>query len=152
MYAVVRLKGTINARPEVRDTLRMLRLTRNNYCTLVEETPHYKGMLQVVKDYVAFGKVGADTIEMLLRMRGEVVGGNKLTDQYVKENTLFSSIRELAEKLASEEITLKDVPGLRPVFRMHPARKGLRSIKKPYKIGGDLGERDDIEELLYRMR
>ncbi|MDY6932317.1 MAG: uL30 family ribosomal protein, partial [Halobacteriota archaeon] len=34
MYAVVRLRGNVNVRPEIKDTLKMLRLNRINHCVL----------------------------------------------------------------------------------------------------------------------
>lgn len=153
MYAVVRLRSTIKTKPDIRTTLKLLNLTRNNHCTLVQDTPHYRGMLQVVKDYVAYGELDADIIEELLTHRGELVGGKRLTDEYLREHTPFSSIRELAEKLSSDELTLKDVPNLKPVLRLHPPRKGHRGIKKTYQQGGELGYHGKaIAELLHRMR
>ncbi|MHC1625032.1 MAG: 50S ribosomal protein L30 [Methermicoccaceae archaeon] len=152
MIVVVRLRGTVNTKPEIRNTLRLLRLTRSNHCVLVEDNPHYRGMLQMVKDYVAFGDADIETIESLLHHRAELEGGKRLTDEYVAENTEYNSISELARAIADGEITLKDIPHMRPIFRLHPPRKGLKSIKKPYRMGGDTGKRDDINQLLSRMR
>ncbi|MHC1602906.1 MAG: 50S ribosomal protein L30 [Methermicoccaceae archaeon] len=153
MYAVVRLRSTIKTKPDIKTTLKMLSLTRVNHCTLVQSTPNYMGMLQVVKDYVAYGEVDADTIEELLVHRAELAGGIRLTEEYLKENTPFSSIRELAEKLATDDIMLRDIPSLKPVLRLHPPRKGHSGIKKAYQEGGVLGNHGkSISKLLHRMR
>ena len=44
------------------------------------------------------------------------------------------------------------IPGLKPFFRLHPPRGGLRSVKKPFTLGGDLGYRGPaINDLIRRM-
>jgi len=54
MYAIVRLRGDVNLRPEVKSTLQMLRIHRVNHCVVVREDAHFRGMIQKVKDYVAW--------------------------------------------------------------------------------------------------
>jgi len=54
-YAVVKMRGTVKTKPDVRRTLELLNLSRTNHCVLVEDNAHYNGMLQKVKDYVAWG-------------------------------------------------------------------------------------------------
>ncbi len=153
MYAVVRLRSTMKTKPAIKTTLGLLSLTRVNHCTLVQSTPNYGGMLQVVKDYIAYGEVDADAIEELLVHRAELAGGRKLTEEYLKEHTPLSSIRELAEKLAAGDIMLRDIPALKPILRLHPPRKGHSGIKKTYQQGGVLGYHGkDISKLLHRMR
>ncbi|MCR3883747.1 MAG: uL30 family ribosomal protein, partial [Methanothrix sp.] len=44
MYAIVRLRGSVNTKPDIKDTLKMLRLHRINHCVVVPESPHYRGM------------------------------------------------------------------------------------------------------------
>jgi len=48
---------------------------------------------------------------------------------------------------------LKDLPGVKPVFRLHPPRKGFKgSIKKSYRAGGEAGYRGEaINDLIRRM-
>ncbi|MBC7109770.1 MAG: 50S ribosomal protein L30 [Archaeoglobi archaeon] len=151
--AVVRLKGTVNVPREVEDTLRMLRLNRVNHCVIVDDNPHYLGMIQKVKDYVAWGEIDSETMELLLRRRGRLGGGRRLTDEYVRNNTKYGSIKELAEAIVKGEISIKDIRGLIPVFRLHPPRKGHRGIKKTFKEGGALGYYGkEINKLLKQMR
>jgi len=54
MYAIVKLRGEVKTRQDIRDTLRMLRLDRVNHCVVVPETPTYHGMIHKAKDYVAW--------------------------------------------------------------------------------------------------
>jgi large subunit ribosomal protein L30 len=49
---------------------------------------------------------------------------------------------------------LKDVPGLKPFFKLSPPLKGFerKGIKTPFSLGGALGYRKDhINELVERM-
>ena len=73
-WAVVRVRGQVGLRNDVRDTLRMLHLTRTNHCVLVPETDAYRGMLQKVKDFVTWGEVTPETVQCLLAARGRVAG------------------------------------------------------------------------------
>ncbi len=55
--AIVRIRGACNLNYKIRDTLKMLRLYKVNYCVVLEENPTLLGMLNKVKDYVAFAPV-----------------------------------------------------------------------------------------------
>ena len=153
MYAVVRLRGQVNVRYTIEDTMKMLRLHKVNHCVVVPENPHFKGMVHKVKDYVAYGKVDAKALTEILESRGRLEGGSRLTEEYVRENTAYASIQAFAEAVIEEKASLKDIPGLKPVFRLHPPRKGHLGIKRTVKQGGELGDHgDDINALLHKMR
>ncbi len=153
LLAVVRLRGQVNVNRKIRDTLAMLRLHKRYHCVVIPDTPSYRGMLNVVKDYVTYGEINAETLALLLRKRGRLKGDKPLTDEYVREKTKYNSIDEFAKAVIEGKASLKDLPDLKPVFRLHPPRGGLKSIKWSYKTGGDLGYRGEaINELLYRMR
>ena len=96
MFAIVRLRGEVNLRPEIKSTLAMLHIHRVNHCIVVKEDPHYRGMIQKVKDYVAWGKIDDDTLALLLEKRGRLSANRRLTEQFLKENTSYSSFKELA--------------------------------------------------------
>ncbi len=55
--AVVRVRGTLRVKPDIKETLMLLSLNRVNHCVVIPETPEFKGMLQKVKDYVTWGEV-----------------------------------------------------------------------------------------------
>ncbi len=132
MYAVIRIRSTIGASREIRDTLKMLNLHRINSCTIIHPNPSYKGMLQKVKDYVTWGEIDDETLKLLLEKRAKV--------ENVEE-----AINKLKEGTKLKEIT-------NPCIRLHPPRKGYKSIKRPYKLGGAAGYRGkDINELIRRM-
>jgi len=153
MYAAIRIRGSVNTRSEIEDTLRMLRLNRVNHCVVVDENPHYKGMIQKVTSYIAWGEITSESLALILKNRGELTGRVKITDDYVAENTTYASIDELSEAVCSGRTILKNVPKLRCVFRLHPPRKGHRGIKKTYTEGGALGYHGkEIVSLLKKMR
>jgi large subunit ribosomal protein L30 len=153
MYAIVQVRGVVNTRRDIKDTLKMLRLHHINHCVLVPDTPEYLGMIRKVKDYVAYGEADAETIETILRTRGRVMGDQPLTDEYVRSHSPYESIGEFANALASGERRLIDMPGLKPVLRLHPPRKGYKTIKRTFPQGGALGYYgDEINALLHKMR
>ena len=152
LLAVIRLRGIVGVPQDVEDTLKMLRLHRRNHATLVEDTPPYRGMLQKASGYITYGEIDLETLTELLRRRGRLTGNKPLTDDYVRKLG-YSSIEDLARALYEGKVRLKDVPKLKPVFRLHPPSGGFKkSIKKPYGAGGELGYRGPaINELLKRM-
>ncbi|ASJ14601.1 50S ribosomal protein L30 [Thermococcus radiotolerans] len=150
--ALIRLRSGIRAKGDVRDTLAMLRLHRINHLVLVDDNPSYKGMVQKVKDYITWGEIDAETLAELLRKRGRLIGNRPITDEYVKEK-LGMTIEEFAEKVVAGEMKLTDLPNIKPVFRLHPPRGGLKGSKKrSFKEGGALGYRGErINDLIERM-
>ncbi|MCX8172579.1 MAG: 50S ribosomal protein L30 [Archaeoglobaceae archaeon] len=151
MLAVVRLRGTVDVHKKISKTLELLRLHRRYNCVVIPDTPSYRGMLQVVKDYVAFGEIDHETLALLLRNRGRLEGNLRLTDEYVREKTGYATIEDFAKAVVEQKAKLSDLPRLKPVFRLHPPRKGLKNIKWHYPRG-DLGYHRNIKDLIYRMR
>ncbi|WP_297436798.1 50S ribosomal protein L30 [Thermococcus sp.] len=151
-FALIRLRSGIRAKGEVRDTLAMLRLHRINHLVLVDDNPSYNGMVQKVKDYITWGEIDKETLAALIRKRGRLIGNKPVTDEYVKEK-LGMSIDEFAQKIVDGEMKLGDLPSVKPVFRLHPPRGGLKGSKKrSFKEGGALGYRGEkINELIERM-
>ncbi len=152
VYAVVKMRGVVKTKPDVRRTLELLNLDRTNHCVIIEDNEHYRGMLQKVKDYVAWGEINTETLTILLNKRGMLTGRRKLTDDYLKENSEFEDIKSLAQAIVDGRVNLKSIPNLRPVLRLHPPRKGHKGIKKPFPEGVLGFHRPMINELLLKMR
>ncbi|MBW2977785.1 uL30 family ribosomal protein [Candidatus Woesearchaeota archaeon] len=122
--AIIRIRGDVNLRKPIRDTLKMLRLYKKNYCTVYDSTPNILGMINKVKDYVTWGEINDESLKLLKEKRGE-----KTKNKQGKEVT-------------------------KPFFRLSPPRKGFgrKGIKLPFKIGGALGNRKEkINDLIKRM-
>jgi large subunit ribosomal protein L30 len=149
--AVVRVRGEPRSRGSVRDTLRMLGLTRVNHCVLVDDAPPVLGMLQETKDYITWGEARPELVEHLLRRRGRLAGNRRLTEEVVRASG-FSSLGEFAEALCAGKADISSIPGLKRVFRLSPPRGGYRSTKRPFRDLGDLGYRGKaINELVLKM-
>jgi len=151
MIAAIRVRGRTGIKKEIADTLDMLKLTRINHAVLIEENPSYNGMLQKAKDYITWGEVDEETVAQLISKRGKLTGNLRVTEDYIKENTDFSSVEELSKAVVESGAKLED-SGIKPVFRLHPPRKGYENIKKTFKESGSLGYRGDkIGDLIKKM-
>lgn len=150
--AVVRVRGTPKIAKKVEDTMKMLNIEKVNHCSLITDNPQYKGMLQKVKDYTTWGEIKEDEVVKLLHKRGRLKGGKRLTDEYVKENTKFKDIDSFAKALYEGKTRLKEIPGIKPYFRLNPPKGGYGHIKKQYPNKGTLGNRGTaMSKLLDRM-
>lgn len=155
MYAIIRLRGYVDIKPEIKHTLELLRLHRVNHCAIAEENAYNKGMIQKVKDYVAWGEISEETLEDLFKNRGRLEGGKRLTEAFLREHTSFKTTNDIVTALFEGQVKMKDLMlyKIKPVFRLHPPRKGHKGIKKSVTQGGELGYHGDkINELLYKMR
>jgi len=151
--AIVRIRGTIGTKQEMKDTLAMLRLYRKNNCVVVENNPNYIGMIKKVKDYITWGEIDEGTFKELLEKRAKLPGNKKLTEDYVK-NKINLSFDQFTKDYFSFKKELKDIPGLKLFFRLRPPVKGFerKGIKKPFSLGGALGYRKEkINDLIKRM-
>ncbi len=151
--AVVRIRGEADRKPEERKALELLRLHKTNHAVLVEDKPSIKGMLKETLEYVVtYGEIDADTLAQLIERRGRLVGGGRITEEYLKKIG-FNSYGELAQALIEGRVKWDELPGVKPVFRLSPPSKGFKgTVKKHFKEGGELGYRGSaINELLRKM-
>ncbi len=152
VYAVIRVRGTVNVEPDIKKTLQLLNLTRTNHCVIIPENPVYKGMLQKIKDYVTWGEIQKKQLTELLKTRGKLIGDKPLTEEYLKSATSYDSIPKLSEALINKKIRYTEIPEIKPVFRLNPPKQGFEGIKRSYKNKGALGYRGtEINSLLTRM-
>ena len=151
-FAVVKVRGTVSAQREARETLELLRLARTNHAILIDNRPAYMGMLYRVQNYVTWGEASKETVAMLLKERGRLAGGKKLTDEAV-EAMGYKSIDALADAIASCKVEFQKLPNVQPVFKLRPPSKGFKGkTKKSYAAGGEAGYRGEkISELIKRM-
>ncbi len=150
--AVVRIRGIINVKNDIRDTLAMLGLGRVNHCVLLNEDPKTMGMLLKVKDYVTWGPIDAETATLLVKERGRLTGRKPVDGKALKDLGGYKSHEDLGKALSEGKVNWSKLDGTVRVFRLHPPRKGLEGIKRTYNVGGALGDRgQDINVLLQRM-
>ncbi|MCD6414835.1 MAG: 50S ribosomal protein L30 [Candidatus Diapherotrites archaeon] len=150
--AVVKVRGNINTPTKVRDTLKMLHLLKVNHCTIIDDRPVYKGMLQKAKDWITWGEIDSELVEKLLRKKGRLSGNKKLTDSYMEKNTKYKTIANFVKAFMDEKASLKDIPGIKLYFRLSPPKGGYENTKRQYANKGSLGNRGaGMGKLLERM-
>jgi large subunit ribosomal protein L30 len=149
---VVRVRGTISASRDVRETLKMLRLTRNNYAVLIDDRPSFMGMLKAAQNFITWGEASKEIAHMLIMKKGRLFGNKKLTEEYA-QTADFKSLDQLAEAIFDCRVEYLKLPNVQSVFKLHPPTKGFKGkIKKSYGTGGELGYRGEkINELIKRM-
>jgi large subunit ribosomal protein L30 len=155
-FVLVRIRGTVNVTGKIADTLDMLNLQRPNHASVIPKTESYMGMVNRVKDYVAYGDIDAPTMEALIKSRGRIMGNKPIDDAFVKAATAnkYATVQAFAKAVAEGKATLKELGAdAKPVFRLHPPEGGHKgSTKKHYAVKGELGYRGkEINELIKRM-
>ena len=151
-YAAVRVRGTVNISPNIKKTLNLLNLTRANHCAILDENKINEGMLQVVKDYVTWGEIEKDTLSKLISKRGKLKGDKDITEDYLKSSTSFDKIDKLSQAILDKKFKYKEIPNVKPIFRLKPPKKGYECVKRSFVNKGALGYRKkDINKLIDRM-
>jgi large subunit ribosomal protein L30 len=149
---VVRIRGTVSAQREARETLNLLHLSHTNHAVLIDNRPAYKGMLQRINSYVTYGEPTKETVAMMIQKRALLAGDKKLTDEYFTKIG-YKSADDLAEAIVSCKVLYGKLPDIQASFRLHPPSKGYKGkTKKGYKAGGEAGYRGEaINALVQRM-
>lgn len=151
--AIVRVRGELKVNQDIKDTMNMLRLYKRNNCVVVPNTENYIGMINKIKDYVTWGEIDEETFRMLLEKRGKLARKLSLTEEYFKKN-LGMNFDTFTKEYFAFKRELRDVPGLKRVFKLNPPRHGFErnGTKKPFSMGGALGYRKEkINELIRNM-
>jgi len=139
LIAVVRVRGVINIKSDIKDTLEMLGLQRKNHCVVLKSTPSALGMIRKAKDYITWGEIDQETYDSLVSKRGQEFKGRT---EDSKGKIKYNKYVEIAGKKYKK------------YFRLNPPKKGygVSGIKKPFKVKGGLGYRGkEIRDLLLRM-
>jgi len=119
--AIIRIKGKIGIKKEINETLNRLRLRKKYACVVIEDTKENLGMIKRVHSFVAYGNIDDKTYQELISKRGK------------------------------KDFNNKDKNAIKPFFRLHPPRKGIKS-KLHVEEGGVLGNhKEKINDLIRRM-
>jgi len=151
VFGVVRVRGSVHVREEIKRTLALLGLNRVNRFTVVPENESYKKMLKKVESYVTWGELDRETLLEALKKRGRTSLKEGISEKFLKEKNL-KSFEELVERIEKGS-TLKAL-GLKPFLALKPPSKGFerKGVKKSYSMGGGLGYRGkNINALIKRM-
>ena len=151
-YAAIRIRGKINVKPDIKKTLQLLNLTKANHCVLLEEKPSTKGMLQLAKDYITWGEIDKKVLTKLINTRGKLEGDKNLTNDFIKSATSYDNSEKLSQAIIDKKFRYKDIPSVKPMFRLNPPKKGYEGVKRSFANKGALGYRGEkINQLLEKM-
>jgi len=134
-YAAVRVRGIII-----------------NHCVILPENESTKGMLQTVKDYITWGEIDKKVLTKLINERGKIEGDKELTEKHLSNTTSYDTIEKLSDSIINNKFKYKEIPNVKPIFRLNPPKKGYEGIKKSFVNKGALGYRGkEINKLIERM-
>lgn len=71
MIAVIRVRGDVGLRPDVRKALEILKLGRNNTLAVVDDNPSMKGIVHTAKDYITWGEASEETLKSLSKLKAK---------------------------------------------------------------------------------
>ncbi len=137
--AAIRIRGLTGVRAQISDTMKMLRLYKNNFCCVVPNNPLYTGMLKKAKDYITWGDINDETFNLLIEKRGEEFKGIEFDSK---------------KKIKYNDFFIVNDKKIKKYFRLNPPRKGFgrKGIKTSFQNGGVLGYRGEkINDLIKRM-
>jgi large subunit ribosomal protein L30 len=152
MLAVIRIRGEVKLRIDLRETLELLGLHRIHQLVLKPGNKAMESMLKKVEPYITYGEIDADTLAVLLEKRGRLPGEKHLDNGFLKKHG-NDSFQALAKKMLEKKVSLQET-GIKKVFRLHAPSKGFerQGIKKMFSVGGAAGYRGTgINELVRRM-
>lgn len=150
-FIVVNLRGTINQSHHIKKTLEHLHLETRFRATIIPDNEIYRGMLQVVKNNVAWIDANPSIIESLITNRGEKTNSIKYDSDFAQKDG-FKDIAELSHALNDNKIKISSVSNLKPSFRLSSPKGGFRkSIRRMYSQGGSLGYNPDLSKLILNM-
>ncbi len=151
--AAIRIRGQVGIKLDIEKTMTLLNLHKKNYCAVVSGDKNIINMLQKAKDYITFGEITEETFLKLLEHRGRIAGNKLLIEQYLKEK-LKTDFKQFVGDFFANKVKLKDIPGLKKFFRLHPPDGGFErmGVKQPYSVGGAAGYRGkEINRLIEKM-
>lgn len=68
--AIIRIKGQIGIRKDIKETFKRLKLKKKYNCRILENPSEVqKGMVKKLRDFVAFGEINEETYNELLKKR-----------------------------------------------------------------------------------
>ena len=122
-WAVVRVRGSVNVNPKIKETMKLMRLNRVNHCVIVPENDTYTGMLNIIKDYVTWGEIDSDTTELLLQSSGKTSGNSDFSKEHLKETVNYDLPDDVRDRLEIAVLETKVMPSMRCLMAAGEALK-----------------------------
>jgi len=76
MIAIIRITGDVNLSGDIRETFNRLKLRRKYGCIVLNPNKEQEGMINKVKDLIAFGEINDETFKKLKEKRGTKTNPN----------------------------------------------------------------------------
>ncbi|GJY12164.1 60S ribosomal protein L7-1-like protein [Tanacetum coccineum] len=157
---VIRIQGKNDMCPQTRKHLYSLRLRRVFTGVFVKANERVLEILQKVEPYVTYGYPNLKSVNELIYKKG-LAKVNKqvfpLTDNNIIEQAMgehkIICIEDVVNEIGNVGPHFKEVCSFLCPFNLNkPDNKVLQGKKKPFKNGGDSGNREDqINELISKM-
>lgn len=157
-FIVILVRSTIRAAPKPRKVLELLRLKRIHNAVIIKNNESTRKMLQLAKDYIAYGTADYELLRRVIYTRGHGKIGHskvKLTNEAIEQafNGRFRCIEELVNVIYFGKEGMKEVcnflypMSLNSPLGGHKGRKNVDFLK-----GGALNNhRELLGNLLGRM-
>lgn len=117
IVAAVRIRGRVNVRSSIEETMDRLNLRKVNNCVIIKVTDPYLGMLKKCVNHISYGEVDEETLAKLV--------------------TKFD-LKVDPKGMMNGKVDMKDIKEKMPM-RLHPPRHGMKSVRRHYNQGGSLG-------------
>jgi len=78
MIVVIRIKGRVGLSYNLNETLNRLRIRKKYTCVVIKGTPEEMGMIDKLRDCVAYGQIKDDVYKELVKLRGKKDKDGKL--------------------------------------------------------------------------
>lgn len=138
MIVVIRIKGQVGIKHDVKETLHRLRLRTKYSAALLNPTPQNQKLLRSLRNHVAYGDINSEMLKKLISKRAKPI-----------KNTIKIDPTKVIDNL--EKKSLKD-QGIKPFFKLHPPIGGIESKRHFGEGKGVLGDnKTKINDLLGRM-
>lgn len=137
--AVIRIKGDITVKRDIKDALHILRLYKKNFCVVIPNNKDYHGAINKVKDCVTWGEISDGVLKELIEKRGEEYNGRET---------------DTKKKIKYNKFIVVNGKKLNKFFRLNSPKKGYgrKGIKEVFSKSGALGYRGEkINDLIMRM-
>jgi large subunit ribosomal protein L30 len=78
MIAVIRIKGRVGLSEKINETLNRLRIRKKYSCVVLKGSNEEIGMIEKLRDFVAYGEIKDDVYKELVKIRGRKGQDGKL--------------------------------------------------------------------------
>ncbi|BAT06501.1 Os08g0542100, partial [Oryza sativa Japonica Group] len=155
----IRIPGTMDLHPHMRRILRKLRLTQVLTGVFLKATDATMKRLLVVEPFITYGFPNLKNVKDLIYKKGRgfldkepfPLTSNDLIEKALGEYGIIC-LEDLVHEIASVGPHFREASNFLMPFKLKCPERRLQMKKKPFKDGGDSGNREDkINELIEKL-